>query len=407
MKKIDVVRPGTLKKSIGPSGTLKRIIKNREYFLSRGYDVTIFTHDVFSEESESNETPTITHTQKSFLYKLKSRLREYAKHSSWFGAVYIIRDYLNVKKLTLHYLKQNRIVDAVVFHSTFECYQFLRRNKRPVKTVLFFHSDGIPLKMEKIYYPKMADSCVFRKLHQMEEYVIKNVDQLVFISEIGRNNFLSYYPFIDKNKTIVILNGIEDLTDKEQRTLEEHIQSQEKFAYRLCCTGTINARKGQSIIVEALHRLDPSILKDIHLTLIGNGPDKFLLEQLVEKYGLPEHVSFVGNVPNDQVYLYLSRATIYILMSYNEGLPISIIEAMRMELPIISTRISGIPELVPEGVNGFLVEPDIDQLVSILEHIKEYDWAAMGEQSREIFINKFTFDRMKSEYCNMLDHILN
>ena len=90
-------------------------------------------------------------------------------------------------------------------------------------------------------------------------------------------------------------------------------------------------------------------------------------------------------------------------MSNNEGLPISIIEAMRAGLPIVSTRISGIPELISD--NGLLLDPDVAQLTEIFNHIDEYDWKEMGVKSRKRWENEFTFDRMKKQYCDMLDSL--
>lgn len=95
-------------------------------------------------------------------------------------------------------------------------------------------------------------------------------------------------------------------------------------------------------------------------------------------------------------------------MSYNEGLPISIIEAMRAGLPIISTNISGIPELIHtdgESCNGILLEPNVDQLVNVFCEMSDYDWEKMGKNSRMRFEADYTFEKMKIAYCNMVDSI--
>ena len=93
-------------------------------------------------------------------------------------------------------------------------------------------------------------------------------------------------------------------------------------------------------------------------------------------------------------------------MSQNEGLPISIIEAMRAGMPIISTRISGIPELVKEEYNGFLLNPDSRELVELLKKLPLYDWEQMGINSRKRFEKEFTFSRMEKEFCDMFDTVI-
>lgn len=171
----------------------------------------------------------------------------------------------------------------------------------------------------------------------------------------------------------------------------------------MCSTGTINQRKGQRIIIEALAATKKDKREQIHLALIGEGPERVRLEKLVNDYGLAKNVTFEGLIENSQVYKYLYQNNIYILMSNNEGLPISIIEAMRTGLPVISTKISGIPELV--DINGILIDPNVEQLTTIFDHMDEYDWNVMGKRSRERWKKDFTFDRMKKQYCDMLDSL--
>ena len=90
-------------------------------------------------------------------------------------------------------------------------------------------------------------------------------------------------------------------------------------------------------------------------------------------------------------------------MSNNEGLPISIIEAMRAGLPVISTNVSGIPEQIEPLYNGLLIEPSVDELVKVLNNLPQYDWKSMGENSRKRFEKEFTFKQMMNSYCDMLD----
>ena len=142
-----------------------------------------------------------------------------------------------------------------------------------------------------------------------------------------------------------------------------------------------------------------------HLDLIGDGGERPVLEGLVHEYGLDEHVRFWGMVPNVEVYRYLAQNNIYILMSKNEGLPISIIEAMRAGLPIISTNVSGIPELVNEGYNGLLLNPDVKELAELLKKLPNYDWELMGKNSRKRFELEFTFERMEKDFCDMYDSL--
>ena len=138
---------------------------------------------------------------------------------------------------------------------------------------------------------------------------------------------------------------------------------------------------------------------------MGDGPEKVTLEKTIEKYGLTHNVKFAGSVPNVEVYKHLAEANIAILMSRNEGLPLSLIEALRCGLAGVSTRIAAIPEVIIDGYNGILIEPDVDDLYNLLLRISDYDWDYMGKLSRKLFEEEFTFDRMKKNYLDMLQSL--
>lgn len=157
------------------------------------------------------------------------------------------------------------------------------------------------------------------------------------------------------------------------------------------------------MIIEALHLMDREKSKEIHLSLFGTGPDLAVLQNKVIEYGLVNQVTFYGNVANNDIHEKLSEESIFILMSNNEGLPISIIEAMRAGLPIVSTNVSGIPEQVTSFYNGILIEPTVSDLVNVLNDLSKYDWKTMGENSRKRFENEFSFNQMLKSYCDMLD----
>ena len=405
MKTVDVIRPGSLINIIGPSGTLKRIIQNKDYFEHRGYLINVYTHDNINGSLYKPMDNSMNQSYiKNGIKKIKAYLRLKAKSMKLLAFIYLYRDYLNVKRLVNYYISLNKTPDILVFHSTTECYLYHKmKTNENSKVVLFFHSDGIPNKMLYSYYPCIKNSIIAKWLMRIHNEAFLSADKCVFIAKNGQDNFLKIYPDYPTKKTALILNGIEDFSVSEVEELKKVEQKYESFKYRLCSTGTINQRKGQRIIIEALAATKKDKREQIHLALIGEGPERVRLEKLVNDYGLAKNVTFEGLIENSQVYKYLYQNNIYILMSNNEGLPISIIEAMRTGLPVISTKISGIPELV--DINGILIDPNVEQLTTIFDHMDEYDWNVMGKRSRERWKKDFTFDRMKKQYCDMLDSL--
>lgn len=408
---VDIIRPGSINAIIGPVGTLKRMLKNQEYFNSRGYKITVFTNESI-KIGPILVPPTAVHSIVTWKSKLRKKIgsmvRMNARKNKWLSILLFKKDLKQAEILVEYYLSLNRNPDIVQFHSNAECYYYLKKqNSSAPKTVMFLHSDGIPFEMDLQYYPKLRDSRFIKKLKEDFDWTVSHTDRIVFIAKVGQKNFLNFYPNRSLNDTSVIINGIDDLEEAQRQEVKviKEETAHSPFKYRLCCTGTINSRKGHRIIIEALHRLDASLLSQIHVDFLGDGGEMLVLEALVKEYRLERHVSFLGMIPNVDVYRYLAQNNIYILMSKNEGLPISIIEAMRAGLPIISTIVSGIPELVDVGYNGFLLNPDVEELVSLLNKLPNYNWDKMGLNSRVRFEKEFTFERMRKEFCDMYDDL--
>ena len=139
-------------------------------------------------------------------------------------------------------------------------------------------------------------------------------------------------------------------------------------------------------------------------TVADIGTDHGYIPIYLTVNNMEEQVTFTGAVPNHNVYKHLAGADVFVLLSQNEGLPISIIEAMRAGLAIVSTNVSGIPELVAYD-NGILIEPSAEAFASVLSNPNTYDWKKMGVNSRLAFENKFTFERMRNDYVQMISSL--
>ena len=96
---------------------------------------------------------------------------------------------------------------------------------------------------------------------------------------------------------------------------------------------------------------------DARLTLVGDGSDRLSIEARVRALGLEPYVSFTGYLGQADVAVKLAEADIFALPSFAEGLPVVLMEAMASRLPVVTTRIAGVGELVEDGVSGCLVPP--------------------------------------------------
>lgn len=126
--------------------------------------------------------------------------------------------------------------------------------------------------------------------------------------------------------------------------------------------GTLHEVKGQSHLVEAIRRLVAASV-DVRCELIGDGPDRAALEAQVRAAALEERVRLVGVLPHDRLAERLRAADVLVAASVpssdgrREGLPVVLMEAMASGLAVVASDLSGIPELVEDGVTGLLTPP--------------------------------------------------
>lgn len=130
----------------------------------------------------------------------------------------------------------------------------------------------------------------------------------------------------------------------------------ERDRKNLLYLGRLVAVKGLPILLESL-----AILKVKHpemvLTVIGDGSERAELESLAQELELSEQVKFVGYKSQAEVREYLEQTDVFVLPSFAEGLPVSLMEAMAAGVPVVTSQIAGVSELVDNGINGYLVPP--------------------------------------------------
>jgi glycosyltransferase involved in cell wall biosynthesis len=93
------------------------------------------------------------------------------------------------------------------------------------------------------------------------------------------------------------------------------------------------------------------------LTIVGDGPDRGMLENLARSCGLSECIEFAGRRSRAEVVALLEQSDVFVLPSFAEGVPVVLMEALAAGVPVVATRIAGVPELVEHGANGLLAPP--------------------------------------------------
>jgi glycosyltransferase involved in cell wall biosynthesis len=196
---------------------------------------------------------------------------------------------------------------------------------------------------------------------------------VVCISDFARSQLMSLSPPSAWDSLYVVPCGVDVTHFVGQRP--EHGESaapppaQPTDAVDILCVGRLVPEKGHTVLIRTVAALRSHGL-EARLTLVGDGPERATLESLVEKLGQTSYVSFRGSISHAEIKRMLSECDIFCLPSFAEGVPIVLMEAMAMGLPVVACRVMGIPELIEDRVSGRLVRPgSADELASVLSEL--------------------------------------
>lgn len=178
---------------------------------------------------------------------------------------------------------------------------------------------------------------------------------------------------VDKEKIEILYNSIQVGKVNENKDYKRN---------KILFLGRVGERKGVYDII----KLVPKIIErysDAEFIIAGDGEVE-QIRKLVEEKQLDNNVKILGWTSGEDKINLIREATIYLLPSYNEGMPISILEAMANQLPIVSTIIGGIPQLVKDGEEGYLFEAgDLNGFEKAIEKVlsSEKERARLGRNS--------------------------
>lgn len=171
--------------------------------------------------------------------------------------------------------------------------------------------------------------------------------------------------------------------------------------------GSFEERKGQVKLLEAMVQIKGTY-PHIHLILVGDGPDEEKLRSMVRDMDLPDNVSFFPFTP-EPVYVYEVIDILVLASLYKEGLPNVLLEAMSMELPVVASRLAGVPEVVEDGETGYMVEPgNSSQLAEAIVKLwsDREAYSDMAQNARQLMASKFDRKRQFGTFLRCFERIL-
>jgi len=159
--------------------------------------------------------------------------------------------------------------------------------------------------------------------------------------------------------------------------------------------GRLHPVKGVQYLIEAVAIVHQEI-PDVKLVIVGDGIERSRLDELAEKLNLNGCIQFAGQVPQESIPQLMHQADVFVLPSLSEGLPVVLLEAMAAGLPIVATNVGGNPDIVEEGVNGYLVnaknsEEIADRLLVLLQNDEIQEEISANNREK---VEMFTWDRV-------------
>jgi colanic acid/amylovoran biosynthesis glycosyltransferase len=180
------------------------------------------------------------------------------------------------------------------------------------------------------------------------------------ISSFGRSQLLRWIEPVDRKKIVIVRCGLE-------HSYFAHQVADIKVSNNLLCVGRLDEQKGHLILLQAANELKKRGAR-FSITLAGDGPLRREIESLITSFGLENYVEITGWVDSETIHLLILNSRALVLPSFAEGLPVAIMEAMALRRPIISSFVAGIPELVQDQFNGWLVPAgNVEKLVGAMQ----------------------------------------
>jgi glycosyltransferase involved in cell wall biosynthesis len=170
--------------------------------------------------------------------------------------------------------------------------------------------------------------------------------------------------------------------------------------------GRLSAEKGFDVLIEAVRRINDAG-QSLGLAIAGDGDQRTELQSIIDQTGYADRIKLLGFVSDPR--LVYRAGDLYVLSSYREGLPNVVLEAMTMRMPVVCTKIAGMPDLVRDGENGLMVDAgDAEALRAAIDRLVADDGLSskFSEAGRATIEQRFSFGARMEKVAAIYDRVL-
>lgn len=214
---------------------------------------------------------------------------------------------------------------------------------------------------------------------------------------------------LDSNKKIVIRNGIDVNKFKKSKDYAQETRSKLGIAPTEIVIGTVgrlSLEKNQKFLIDTAAKLLPQF-PHLKVIIIGNGPEEESLKKHVRSLGIDKNIIFTGLIKN--VVPYYRAFDIFTLTSLTEGVPMTVLEAMAAQTPVVATRVGGIPQIIAHGQTGMLVDSNnVNALASCFSALipNEALRRQLADAAEKFVQDEYSIERMTNAYSQVYQEAL-
>jgi glycosyltransferase involved in cell wall biosynthesis len=205
------------------------------------------------------------------------------------------------------------------------------------------------------------------------------------------------------DKFVIINPGVERPKSKKNDRTRFH-RGVRRDGFKVLWIGRLVEIKNPELVIE-ISKFMKIKSSNVEFLIAGDGPLRTALEVQIRQLQLP--IQILGW--RDDVPTLLDEVDLVIQTSHNEGTPISLIQAQLAGIPVISTSVGSIPEIVTDGVTGHLVSHDYESFARIIEYYLKHteELEAVGQRARNFALQKFSIQRFLTDHANLYRQLIN
>jgi glycosyltransferase involved in cell wall biosynthesis len=243
-----------------------------------------------------------------------------------------------------------------------------------------------------------------RLIQRLETWAIRRADHVVAVdSRIAADQRLAFLP---SEQISVIPNGYELPTAERSHAIEQEIDQLTAGSFSVVAIGRLSNEKGFDLLLEATAKLRQQG-QNIAVAIFGDGEERQQLKQRIATANLQSHVRLFGYVENAASYLGLFNCLV--IPSRSEGCPLIAIEGMRAGIPIVASRVGGLPRMLKHGLAGALVESDsVSELANTLTEVSRNEPSVKTrvDEASQFVCEEFCPERMAANYAELYSRLV-